>query len=194
MRRNETTTPCCAARPVCGSGTERGAHGRTETKRARRLRPAVRRLWCAALLLVAVAASSCSGAVERVRRNIRFEGVESVALHGLSGVDLTLRAVNDTGRTLRRCLASARLVDEVVLPRRSEASLGTRWRLQASDPLTLLLVGRRLQSGQTAEATVTWHARGRYGLASANLSQERVPLSDFLRNFGLSVDDLKKLF
>ena len=82
----------------------------------------------------------------------------------------------------------------MVLPRRSEASLGTRWRLQASDPLTLLLVGRRLQSGQTAEATVTWHARGRYGLASANLSQERVPLSDFLRNFGLSVDDLKKLF
>ena len=90
VERNETTTPCCAARPVCGSGTEPGAHGRTETKRARRLRPAVRRLWCAALLLVAVIYWLCVKMLPLVSRPANLSKLNTDARNPLLSVILLL--------------------------------------------------------------------------------------------------------
>lgn len=160
----------------------------------------------AAALLAVMLLGSCSGAVERARRNIRFEGVESVEVHGLSSLELSLRATNDTRRNLRlreadfdlywggNRVARVVLMEEVTLPRRTTGCIATRWRVRVDDPLTFYVAARRIGRGDVDRATVSWHVRGRYGVASANLSQEKVPLSDFLRNFGLSVDDLIKLF
>ena len=150
--------------------------------------------------------ASAGGAAGRPRRNIRFEGVESVEVHGLSSLELSLRATNDTRRNLRlreadfglywggNCVARVVLMEEVTLPRRTTGCIATRWRVRVDDPLTFYVAARRIGRGDVDRATVSWHVRGRYGVASANLSQEKVPLSDFLRNFGLSVDDLIKLF
>ncbi len=125
---------------------------------------------------------------------------------GLSSLELSLRATNDTRRNLRlreadfdlywggNRVARVVLMEEVTLPRRTTGCIATRWRVRVDDPLTFYVAARRIGRGDVDRATVSWHVRGRYGVASANLSQEKVPLSDFLRNFGLSVDDLIKLF
>ena len=52
------------------------------------------------LLAVAVSLSSCRRAVEKARRNIRFEGIERVERQGLTGAEVVVRVMNDTGYKL----------------------------------------------------------------------------------------------
>ena len=52
------------------------------------------------LLAVAVSVSSCRRAVEKARRNIRFEGIEKVERQGLTGAEVVVRVMNDTGYKL----------------------------------------------------------------------------------------------
>lgn len=105
------------------------------------------------LLAVAVSVSSCRRAVEKARRNIRFEGIEKVERQGLTGAEVVVRVMNDTGYkalcSMRRRRAFTMpgsrvgtivLREAVEVPRRTTDSFRTLWRLKISDPLALYVL------------------------------------------------------
>jgi len=96
------------------------------------------------LLAVAVSLSSCRRAVEKARRNIRFEGIERVERQGLTGAEVVVRVMNDTGYKLVLDAAemgvyyaggrvgTVVLREAVEVPRRTTDSFRTLWQLKIS--------------------------------------------------------------
>lgn len=156
------------------------------------------------LLAVALSAGSCRRAVEKTASKIRFEGVEHVERQGLTGVEVTMRV--DNGSAYRLTLSSAEigifyadacvgylvLNEPVEIERRSVASVTTCWRLRIADPLALLLLGRKVSAGEYDRIAVSCALEGRGGPAPFKFSREKMPLSEFLNTFGLSIQDLEK--
>ena len=152
---------------------------------------------------VALSCASCRRAAERAREKIRLEAVEQVAPRGLSGVDVTLRVANGSGHRL--VLESAEfdlyyagsraggvtLREAVEVPKRTTLSAETRWRLRIADPLACFALVRRLRAGDPSRICVSYDVRGHGGPVPVHLAEEMVPLSQFLRTFGLSIEDLK---
>ena len=136
------------------------------------------------LLAVAVSLSSCRRAVEKARRNIRFEGIERVERQGLTGAEVVVRVMNDTGYKLVLDAAemgvyyaggrvgTVVLREAVEVPRRTTA--------------------RKVKSGDLSQVEVSYAVEGRGGPAPVKISRERMPLSDFLNTFGLTIEDVKK--
>ena len=150
------------------------------------------------LLAVAVSLSSCRRAVEKARRNIRFEGIERVERQGLTGAEVVVRVMNDTGYKLVLDAAEMGVyyaggrVGTVVVPRRTTDSFRTLWQLKISDPLALYVLARKVKSGDLSQVEVSYAVEGRGGPAPVKISRERMPLSDFLNTFGLTIEDVKK--
>ena len=156
------------------------------------------------LLAVAVSLSSCRRAVEKARRNIRFEGIERVERQGLTGAEVVVRVMNDTGYKLVLDAAemgvyyaggrvgTVVLREAVEVPRRTTDSFRTLWQLKISDPLALYVLARKVKSGYLSQVEVSYAVEGRGGPAPVKISRERMPLSDFLNTFGLTIEDVKK--
>ena len=156
------------------------------------------------LLAVAVSLSSCRRAVEKARRNIRFEGIERVERQGLTGAEVVVRVMNDTGYKLVLDAAemgvyyaggrvgTVVLREAVEVPRRTTDSFRTLWQLKISDPLALYVLARKVKSGDLSQVEVSYAVEGRGGPAPVKISRERMPLSDFLNTFGLTIEDVKK--
>lgn len=164
----------------------------------------MKRVWIYTLLLaVALMAGSCRRSVEKVARKIRFEGIEHVQLQGLTTAEVVARI--DNGSAYRLSLSAARIdlyyadalvgrlvLDEPVeIDRRTEASLQTRWRLQISDPLTLFVLYRKVKAGDYDRIALSCDIEGRGGPAPLRFSREKMPVSEFLTTFGLSVQDVQ---
>lgn len=159
-------------------------------------------LWLVALVALALL-PGCRRAAEKASRKIRIEAVEAVERHALSGIDLTLRVQNGTRYKLVLREASLGLwyngtkAGEVILrgavemPRRTTASIETRWKFRIEDPVALYLIVRRIRAGDVASVGVSYEAKGRGGPARMHISQPMMPLSDFLRTFGLTMDELQ---
>lgn len=158
------------------------------------------------ILLLAAAVlpmSSCRRAVEKARRNIRFEAVERVTRQGLTGAEVVVRVTNDTGYKL--VLDDARidifydggrvgtilLREGVEVPRRTSGSVTTRWQLKISDPLALYVLAKKVRAGDISQVTVSYAVEGRGGPAPVKISREGVPLSEFLNIFGITLQDVK---
>ena len=160
-------------------------------------------LFYVVLLSVALMAGSCRRAVEKVGRKIRFEGIERVERQGLTGAEVVVRIEN--GSAYRLTLASAQigiyygealvgtlmLSDPVELDRRTTADVSTRWRLRISDPLALYVMIRRVKAGEFGQIALSCSLEGRGGPAPVKFSREKMPLSDFLNTFGLSIQDVE---
>ena len=156
------------------------------------------------VLLLAVSLSSCRRAVEKARRNIRFEGIERVERQGLTGAEVVVRVMNDTGYKLVLDAAemgvyyaggrvgTVVLREAVEVPRRTTDSFRTLWQLKISDPLALYVLARKVKSGDLSQVEVSYAVEGRVGPAPVKISRERMPLSDFLNTFGLTIEDVKK--
>ena len=152
------------------------------------------------LLAVAVSLSSCRRAVEKARRNIRFEGIERVERQGLTGAEVVVRVMNDTGYKLVLDAAemgggrvgTVVLREAVEVPRRTTDSFRTLWQLKISDPLALYVLARKVKSGDLSQVEVSYAVEGCGGPAPVKISRERMPLSDFLNTFGLTIEDVKK--
>lgn len=184
-----------ACSPRAGSGREPRRDGASRV--ARRLL-----LW--ALLSAAVLPlGSCRRAVEKARRNIRIEAVEKVERRGLSGAEAVVRVVNDTGYKLvleqaqldifyaGNLVTSIQLRGRVEVPRRTTGSFSTLWRLRTPDPMALYVLKKKVQQGEIAQVGVSFSVEGRGGPAPVKISQEMMPLSEFLNIFGLSLQDVK---
>ena len=142
-------------------------------------------------------------AVEKAQRNIRFEGIEKIERQGLTGAEMVVRVMNDTGYKLQLNMAeidiyySESRVGTIVLrepvevPRRTTDSFRTLWRLKISDPMALYVLLRKVEAGDLSQVGVAYALEGRGGPAPVKISRDRMPLSDFLNTFGLTLQDVK---
>ncbi|WP_290540575.1 hypothetical protein [Alistipes sp.] len=158
----------------------------------------------ALLLILAVSLASCRRAVEKARQNIRFEGIEKVERQGLTGAEVVVRVMNNTGYKL--VLETAEmgvyyadsrvgtivLREAVEVPRHTTDSFRTLWQLKISDPLALYVLARKVKSGDLSQVEVSYAVKGRGGPAPVKISHERMPVSDFLNIFGLTIEEVKK--
>lgn len=155
------------------------------------------------LLLTVILSTSCRKAVEKAQRNIRFEGIEKIERQGLTGAEMVVRVMNDTGYKLQLNMAeidiyySESRVGTIVLrepvevPRRTTDSFRTLWRLKISDPMALYVLLRKVEAGDLSQVGVAYALEGRGGPAPVKISRDRMPLSDFLNTFGLTLQDVK---
>ena len=155
------------------------------------------------LLLAVILSTSCRKAVEKAQRNIRFEGIEKIERQGLTGAEMVVRVMNDTGYKLQLNMAeidiyySESRVGTIVLrepvevPRRTTDSFRTLWRLKISDPMALYVLLRKVEAGDLSQVGVAYALEGRGGPAPVKISRDRMPLSDFLNTFDLTLQDVK---
>lgn len=166
-------------------------------------RSALRRVaWCALLLWATLPLASCRRAAERAAAKIRIEAVESVERQGLTGFEAVVRVRNGSGYKLvleRARLdlycdgaraGDIRLGGRVEVGRRTVERVATRWQVRISDPLALYALARRVRRGAAEGIEVSYAVEGRGGPAAVNISRERVPLSEFLRTFGWTLQDV----
>lgn len=156
------------------------------------------------LLAVAVSLSSCRRAVEKARRNIRFEGIERVERQGLTGAEVVVRVMNDTGYKLVLDAAemgvyyaggrvgTVVLREAVEVPRRTTDSFRTLWQLKISDPLALYVLARKVKSGDLSQVEgVVCRGRARRPGSRENFARTDAVVG-FLNTFGLTIEDVKK--
>lgn len=160
-------------------------------------------LYILLVLTVALTAASCRRAVEKARRNIRIEAVERIERHGLTAAEIVVRVANGTGYKLQldeaeldlyyagSRVGTVRLREGVEVARRTTASVATWWQLKIADPLALYVLTKKLRENDLSQVTVSFAVKGRGGPAPVNISQERMPLSDFLNIFGIGLQDVK---
>ena len=138
------------------------------------------------LVVTAVSMGSCRKAVEKAQRNIRFEGIEKIERQGLTGAEMVVRVMNNTGYKLVLSMAeidvyyadgrvgTVVLREPVEVPRHTTDSFRTLWRLKIADPMALYVLLKKAESGDLSQ-----------------VSRDRMPLSDFLNTFGLTLQDVK---
>lgn len=159
------------------------------------------------LLLLLLAAtlpmSSCRRAAEKARQKIRVEAVEKFEMHGMSGAELALRVVNDTRHKLvlekvemdvfynGSRVGSVALRDRIEVGKRTTESVSLLWQFKIADPLALYVLSRKVQESDLSQVCVSYAIEGRGGPMSVKISKKMVPLSEFLHNFGLTMDTLK---
>ena len=160
-------------------------------------------LFTTLLALLALGMSSCRRMAEKAAQKIRIEGVESVTPKGLSSAEAVLRITNGTSHKLllrdvkfelfyqTNHVLTIKLQEEVEVAKRSSGPVATRWRIRINDPLALLLIGRDLAQENTSNLYIRYTVEGRGGPVAVNQTSEQMPLSDFLRIFGVSLDDIK---
>lgn len=178
----------------------RSCPGVAETGSGARMR---RFLWTAGIVLLVLTLPSCRRTAERLREKIRLEAIESVRRQGLSGAEIVARVANDTRYELRLERATAdifygadrvsriTLCEGVGLDPRTTALVTTRWRVRIDDLLALYALARRVQRRDLSEAFISFSAEGRGGPVPVEFSRERMPLSEFMRIFGLELQDVE---
>jgi len=146
---------------------------------------------------------SCRRAVEKAAKKIRVEAVEKVERQGLSGVRVTVRIANGTVHRLvlksaavdicygTAPAASLVLKDQVAIDGNATQSVTTDWQVKISDLLVFYALTRKVIADDISQVFVTVAADGRGGPVPMNIARERIPLSEILDNFGLSLQDVK---
>ena len=165
----------------------------------------MKKIWiCLLLSLVALTAVSCRRAAERAAQKISIEAVEEFRLRGMTGADIVLRVANGTRHKLElerfelslyyresRC-ATIRLHERVEVGKRTVESVATRWKFKADDPLALLLLVRELYANDPSQIRVSYAIEGHGGPARVNIAREKVPFSDFLAIFGITLQEVQQ--
>ncbi|MBR5819645.1 MAG: hypothetical protein IKY68_00115 [Alistipes sp.] len=159
-------------------------------------------------LLVALAFSfaSCSNTMQKMRSKVKLQGVEDIRPTSLSSVRIDLRVMNKTAYNLHlkdavanlyyreNCIGTMRLKEQVEVPKRTESEVfETYWAVEIGNPLSLLPLVAKLRSGDLSEYWVNLELEGRGGPVPVNLSREKMPLSDFLRSFGVDSKNLMNI-
>ncbi len=155
------------------------------------------RLLAALLLLLPL--GSCRNIARRTAERIRIEGIGQIRTQGFTHLLLGLRTVNDSGRNLRLTEAeialyapgaaepavTAVLLEPLLLRRHTTAELATKWRIDYAQALGWLPLLRAVGRGDLEGWEVSLRVKGRCGPVTRNISEERIPVSVFLRTFGL---------
>lgn len=156
------------------------------------------------LLALTLPLGSCRKAVQKTASKIRLEAVERITPRGLSALEAVLRIDNGTSHrlTLERAVLTLHYQQSGVLTltlhegcsieKHTTESIVTRWKMQFGDPLGLMLLAGAVRAGDASQISVSCQIGGRGGPARINLDRQMVPLSEFLRTFGVSMEDLNQ--
>lgn len=159
-----------------------------------------------AILLLVLTMGSCRRAAENAARKIKVEAIEKIEPKGLTGAEATLRIANGTKHKLALSKAvfvfhyrqdkvmSIRLHEGIEIGKLTTESIVTRWKLRIDNPLAMLLLSRDLHADDPSQIYVSYAIEGRGGPAAVNIARERIPLSDFLNIFDVTLQDVKKYF
>ena len=141
----------------------------------------------------------------KLREKIRFEGIEQITPHGMSGVEVEVSVVNDTRHNItleeaqltlsynRSKLLMLQLRDEVLLPKRFDGTLKISTRMKVHDPLSAMFVLSRLGSGRLDDMSVTIDAKVKAGPVRKNIFVADMELQKFLSNFAISTEKADRL-
>ena len=165
----------------------------------------MRKIWIIVLLIsVSLTLTSCRGKIERMRQKVKLEQIDAVRPMGLTRLDVDLTATNGTGYKLQLTsatvvflvhdakVATLQLIEPIVLPRRSTEQLATSWSVKIHNPLALLAVAQQFRKGEQDSISVQMLLEGRGGPVPINIERGPMPLSEFLRIFGLEANQLNQ--
>lgn len=142
---------------------------------------------------------------EKLREKIRFEGVEQIVPHGMSGVDVVVSVANQTHHTItleeaeltlkydRRKVLMLQLRDVVELPKRFEGELEISTRMKVYDPLSAIVVLNRVRNKSFDEMSVTIDAKVKVGPVRKNIFVADMDLPKFLSKFALSTEEVDRI-
>lgn len=162
-----------------------------------------RLLFGAVCLVLLLTVSGCRPSMTGPRQGVWVESVERLVRRGSVGMELDLTLRNDTERNLKIRRAeldiyyagaragTLRLCDPLHLGRRTTTRATTRWRMESQDPMALYVLERRIRGEEWSKIAVSYRLRGRAGMIPVKISGEMIPVSEFLNNFGGSLDDLR---
>lgn len=157
--------------------------------------------------LCAVLFSSCNAERQaaKLREKIRFEGIEEIIPHGLSGVDAVVSVANETRHKIileeaeltlgydRNKVLMLQLRDVVELPKRFEGELKISTRMKVYDPLSAIVVLNRVRSKNFDDMSVTIDAKVKVGPVRKNILVQDMELSKFLNKFALSTEKISEI-
>lgn len=142
---------------------------------------------------------------EKLREKIRFEGVEQIVPHGMSGVDVVVSVVNQTRHKItleeaeltlkydRSKVLMLQLRDVVELPKRFEGELEISTRMKVYDPLSAIVVLNRVRNKSFDEMSVTIDAKVKVGPVRKNIFVADMDLPKFLSKFALSTEEVDRI-
>ena len=162
------------------------------------------------ILVAAVGAlllGSCSAErqAEKLREKIRFEGIEQITPHGLSGVDVVVSVANETRHKItledaeltlshnRNKVLMLQLRNAVELPKRFEGTLSASTRMKVYDPLSAMFVLGRLSNKALDDMSVTIDAKVKVGPVRKNIFVADMELQKFLSKFALSTEEVEQI-
>lgn len=134
----------------------------------------------------------------------RIGGIESLAYHGFSGLEVALRVDNSTPHRLQlrrgevllcrdgEAVVRASVSRPVAVESRTDGVVLLPLRLRMADPLTLASVARRFAAGEEEGWTVSVEAVVRAGWGRRKIRIEKMAMSDFLNTFDLSPGEFAK--
>lgn len=155
-----------------------------------------------ALILLALTFGSCQRTAEEAIQKIRIEAVEDFRLSGLTNAEMVLRIANDTRHKIKldeaeltilykeRPTIALQLQEGIKINKRTTESIATRWKLKG-EALPMMLVMRTIRNDDPSQIQVSFRIGGHSGLVGFDISQEKMPLSDFLPTFGLTWQEFK---
>lgn len=142
---------------------------------------------------------------EKLREKIRFEGVEQIVPHGMSGVDVVVSVANQTRHKItleeaeltlkydRRKVLMLQLRDVVELPKRFEGELEISTRMKVYDPLSAIVVLNRVRNKSFDEMSITIDAKVKVGPVRKNIFVADMDLPKFLSKFALSTEEVDRI-
>lgn len=142
---------------------------------------------------------------EKLREKIRFEGVEQIVPHGMSGVDAVVSVANQTRHKItleeaeltlkydRSKVLMLQLRDVVELPKRFEGELEISTRMKVYDPLSAIVVLNRVRNKSFDEMSVTIDAKVKVGPVRKNIFVADMDLPKFLSKFALSTEEVDRI-
>ncbi len=166
-----------------------------------------RALYLVLVVACALLFGSCNAErqAEKMREKIRFEGIEEITPHGLSGIDAVVSVANETRHKItleeaeltlnysRNKVLMLQLRDVVELPKRFEGQLEITTRMKVYDPLSAIVVLNRLRSQNFDQMKVTIDAKVKVGPVRKNIFVADMELQKFLSKFALSTEDLDRI-
>jgi len=166
-----------------------------------------RTLYLVLLVACALLLGSCNAERQaaKLREKIRFEGIEEITPHGLSGVDAVVAVANETRHKItleeadltlsydRNKVLMLQLRDEVELPKRFEGELKISTRMKVYDPLSAIVVLNRLRNKAIDGMSVTIDAKVKVGPVRKNIFVADMELQKFLSKFALSTEELDRI-
>jgi hypothetical protein len=166
-----------------------------------------RALYLVLVVACALLFGSCNAErqAEKMREKIRFEGIDEITPHGLSGIDAVVSVVNETRHKItleeaeltlnsdRNKVLMLQLRDEVELPKRFDGQLKISTRMKVYDPLSALVVLNRLRYQKFDGMNVTIDAKVKVGPVRKNIFVADMELQKFLSKFALSTEELDRI-